>query len=475
MREQRGAKAAAIVLGAGEGTRMKSEVPKVLHAAAGRPLVVHVLAALDPLALEPMVLVTSRRKAEIEKAIADEGFGDGLTYAVQDPPRGTGDATRVGLDALEPEGGDVMVVPGDTPLLEAETLRSLLELHRERDAAAAVLTARVTDATGYGRIVRDDNGDVTRIVEDSDASYEEHAIDEINAGVYVFDAPKLREALKEIDSANTQEEYYLTDVVGLLTERGEVVAAYRTHQDEVHGVNSRAQLARAAGLLRRRACERWMEQGATIVDPEATHIDASVTIGRDAVIHPFTFLEGATVIGDRAEIGPQARLVDTEVGERATVTFAVCLESTIGPDASVGPYASLRPGTVLKRGAKIGTFVEAKKATLGEDSKANHLAYLGDATIGRGANVGAGTITCNWDGREKHQTVIEDDAYIGSDTMLVAPTKIGKRAATGAGAVVRGDVPDDALAVGAPARIIKGKGNKMGASDRENDPESPDG
>jgi bifunctional UDP-N-acetylglucosamine pyrophosphorylase / glucosamine-1-phosphate N-acetyltransferase len=200
-----------------------------------------------------------------------------------------------------------------------------------------------------------------------------------------------------------------------------------------------------------------------------------VVVGRDTVIHPFTFLEGRTVIGDRAEIGPQARLVDTEVGERATVTFAVCLESTIGPDASVGPYASLRPGTVLKRGAKIGTFVEAKKATLGEDSKANHLAYLGDATIGRGSNVGAGTITCNWDGREKHETVIEDDAYIGSDTMLVAPTKIGKRAATGAGAVVRGDVPDDALAVGAPARIIKGKGNKMGASDRENDPESPDG
>jgi UDP-N-acetylglucosamine diphosphorylase/glucosamine-1-phosphate N-acetyltransferase len=466
---------AAVVLGAGEGTRMRSDVPKILHHAAGRPLVVHVLAALETLALETTVLVTSPRRAEIEKAIADAGFGDGVSYAVQDPPRGTGDATRVGLDELEAETGTVMVVPGDTPLLQVETLRSLLELHTERGAAATVLTARVTDPSGYGRIVRDDDGDVKRIVEDGDVSYEEHAIDEINAGVFVFDAPKLNDALNEIGSANAQGEYYLTDVVGVLTDRNEVVAAYRTHQEEVQGVNSRAQLARAAGLLRRRACEQWMDRGVTIVDPDTTYIDAAVAIGRDAVIHPFTFLEGGTAIGDRAEVGPQARLVDTEVGEGAKITFSVCVESIIGPDASVGPYASLRPGTVLERGAKIGTFVETKNVTLGEGSRANHLAYLGDAVIGRGVNVGAGTITCNWDGREKHQTVIEDDAYIGSDTMLVAPTRIGKRAATGAGAVVRGDVPDDALAVGAPARIIEGKGNKMGAAERENDPESSDG
>jgi bifunctional UDP-N-acetylglucosamine pyrophosphorylase/glucosamine-1-phosphate N-acetyltransferase len=270
----------------------------------------------------------------------------------------------------------------------------------------------------------------------------------------------------KLDRENRQGEYYLTDVISLCRSQGDVVAAYRADASEVQGVNTRAQLARVSRLLYDRTLDRLLDEGVTIVDPASTFIDASVEIEQDAVIHPFTFLHGSTVVRAGAEVGPQVRVFDSEIGPDAKVSFAVVKGSVIGPEASVGPFASLRPGTRLERGVRVGTFVETKNAVIGEDSKANHLAYLGDAEIGRRVNIGAGTITCNWDGREKHQTVIEDDAYISSDTMLVAPTRIGKRAATGAGAVVKGDVPDDALAVGVPARIIEGGGDKLGRKDK---------
>ena len=267
--------------------------------------------------------------------------------------------------------------------------------------------------------------------------------------------------LDKVDSENAQGEYYLTDVIGLLVSGDEGVVAHTATEEEIAGVNTRAHLAGVGEVARLRIAQKWMEGGVTIVDPATTFIDSTVEIAPDATILPFTFLEGTTTIGAGAEVGPQTRIVDSEIGERATVTFAVVKGSVVGAEASVGPFASLRPGTRLEKGSKIGTFVETKAMTLGEDSKANHLSYLGDARIGRGVNVGAGTITCNWDGQDKHETVIEDDAYISSDTMLVAPVHVGKRAATGAGAVVKGDVPDDALAVGAPARIIPGKGDKL--------------
>ncbi|MGH2748439.1 MAG: bifunctional UDP-N-acetylglucosamine diphosphorylase/glucosamine-1-phosphate N-acetyltransferase GlmU [Actinomycetota bacterium] len=466
---ERKEKVTAIVLAAGGGTRMKSDLPKVLHRAAGRPLLLHVLAAVAPLEPARTIVVVSFRGDDIETVVTDGGLGDGVSYVLQDPPRGTGDATRVALEALSERSGRILIVPGDTPLIESATLDALLAVHEAAGTAAAILTARVTDPTGYGRIIRDDSGEVERIVEDEDTTFEEHAVDEVNAGAYVFDIEKLAQVIEKVDAENAQGEYYLTDVVALLRSEGERVAAYRTHQLEIQGVNSRAQLARAAGLLRRKVCERWMDLGVTIVDPSTTYIDASVDIDKDAVIHPFTFLEGKTAIGERAEIGPQVRVVDSSIGADATVTFAVVVGSNVGPRASVGPFASLRPGTRLEKGAKLGTFVEAKQTTVGEDSKANHLAYLGDAQIGKGVNVGAGTITCNWDGQEKHQTTIDDDAYIGSDTMLVAPVRIGKRAATGAGSVVKGDVPDDALAVGVPARIIRDRGDKMGRKKDEDD------
>ena len=464
---------AAVVLAAGGGTRMKSGFPKVLHPAAGRPLLVHVLAAVQPLELDAHYVVVSSRTEIFERALEAAGLRDSVDLVVQDPPRGTADAVRSALRAAASSYSTVLVLQGDSPLIKPETLDALLHVHADGASTATVLTARVDDPSGYGRIVRSDDGMVEQIVEDRDASYEQRSIHEINAGVYAFDAPALAEALEQVDSANAQDEYYLTDVVPALRARGLTVAGYRGQSQEVLGVNSRVQLAAVTEILRRRTCELWMEEGVTIVDPATTYIDSSVTIGRDATIHPFTFLEGRTSVGEGAEVGPQVRVVDSEIHERAVVTFAVVRSSSIGPEASVGPFASLRPGTRLERGARLGTFVESKQTTVGEDSKANHLAYLGDAQIGRGVNVGAGTITCNWDGRDKHPTVIEDEAYIGSDTMLVAPAHVGKRAATGAGSVVRGEVPDEALAVGVPARILEGKGNKMAPKDGDDEDEPP--
>ncbi|HEX2295303.1 MAG TPA: bifunctional UDP-N-acetylglucosamine diphosphorylase/glucosamine-1-phosphate N-acetyltransferase GlmU [Actinomycetota bacterium] len=449
------------MLAAGDGRRLKSRLPKVLHQAAGRPLLGHVVAALAPLPLRRRVVVVSPRRDEIAAGLAAAGLGEGLELVVQETPRGTGDAVRVGLEESGIAGGTVLVTPGDTPLLESATLRALLDAHAAAGAGATVLTAEMPDATGYGRVIRGAGDSIEKIVEHRDATPVELAVREINSGVYAFDVALLREALQSVGADNAQREHYLGDVLGPIAAAGRPVVAFRTGYEEVPGVNSRAQLAEAAAALRRRAALRWMSEGVTIVDPATTYVDASVTIAPDATILPFTFLEGSTSVGAGAEVGPQTRVVDSTIEEDATVTFSVVRGSSIGPGASVGPFASLRPGTRLERGARAGTFVETKNTTIGEGSKANHLAYLGDAEIGRGANVGAGTITCNWDGRAKHQTLIEDEAYIGSDTMLVAPVRIGKRAATGAGSVVRGDVPDEALAVGVPARIIEGKGNKM--------------
>ncbi|MGH2756603.1 MAG: bifunctional UDP-N-acetylglucosamine diphosphorylase/glucosamine-1-phosphate N-acetyltransferase GlmU, partial [Actinomycetota bacterium] len=449
----------AVVLGAGEGKRLKSNLPKVLHRVGGRALLAHVLAALSGLNLAIFV-VASVRKDEVAAAMAAVGFTD-IDYVIQEVPRGTADAARIALEVVPAGIETVLVVPGDTPLVTGDTFTRLLDSHSRTEAVATVLTARVDDPSGYGRVIRGDSGDVRSIVEHRDASDQERDIDEINTSVYVFDRDRLSAMLPKIGQENVQDEYYLTDVIGLMVAEGDKVVAVEGSAEEARGVNSRSDLSAAGGSLRRRVAERWMSEGVTIVDPDTTYIDASVTIERDAVIRPFTFLEGDTTIGAHADIGPHARIVDSQVAEDASITYAVVRGSRIGAEASVGPFASIRPGTILGRKARVGTFVETKETTIGDGSKANHLAYLGDAEIGTGVNVGAGTITCNWDGTEKHKTVIEDDAYIGSDTMLVAPTNIGKRAATGAGSVVKGDVPDDALAVGVPARIIEGKGDRM--------------
>ncbi|MBA2365217.1 MAG: bifunctional UDP-N-acetylglucosamine diphosphorylase/glucosamine-1-phosphate N-acetyltransferase GlmU [Actinobacteria bacterium] len=469
------ARATAVVLAAGDGKRMKSSVPKVLQVAAGRPLLAHVLTALDPLALDDRIVVCSRRIDEIKAAIAPEGLVADVSYVVQEPPRGTADAVRVALEAASTHSAVLLVVQGATPLLSTQTLRALLEAHAERSAGVTVLTAMMQDPTGYGRMLRIGNKP-TKIVEERDASPQEREVREVNAGVYVFDVDALGSVLPKVDAENSQGEYYLPDVVELLRSQGLSVHAERTDPGEIVGVKTRAHLALVSKVLRRRACERWMLEGVTVIDPDVTYIDSTVTIGRDAIVHPFTFLEGATHIDENAEIGPHTRIVDSSIGAGATVGYSVVLSSDVGPEVSVGPFASLRPGTRLEQGAQAGSFVELKNAVVGPGSKVNHLSYVGDACLGAGVNVGAGTVTCNWDGQTKHETVIGDDAYIGSDTMLVAPVTVGERAATGAGAVVTRDVPEDALAVGAPARLLLGRGDRMGRKarkERTGEPEEP--
>jgi bifunctional UDP-N-acetylglucosamine pyrophosphorylase / glucosamine-1-phosphate N-acetyltransferase len=446
----------AVVLAAGEGKRLRSRLPKVLHPSAGRPLLGHVLDALASLELDQTIVVTSARP-EIAEAFA----GQDLTFAVQDPPRGTGDALRVALEHLEAQDGHLLVVPGDTPLLSSDTLAELWRTHLASAAAVTLLTTRLSDPAGYGRVVRDDAGEVVGIVEHRDASPEELLVDEVNGSVYIFELFGLKGLLEKVDRENAQGEFYLTDLIALIRSEERAVHAVPVEPSELVGVNSRAQLAAVTALFHQRASARWMEEGVTIVDPATTYIDVGVTIEPDATIYPFTFLEGRSHISAGAEVGPQARVVDSSVGEGAKVSFAVVRGSELGPDTVVGPFASLRPGTKLARGAELGTFVESKNTVIGENSAAHHLSYLGDAEIGEGVNIGAGTITCNWDGQSKHKSIVEDDAYIGSDTMLVAPVRVGKRAATGAGSVVKGDVPDDALAVGVPARIIERRGDKM--------------
>jgi bifunctional UDP-N-acetylglucosamine pyrophosphorylase / glucosamine-1-phosphate N-acetyltransferase len=449
----------AVILAAGQGKRLRSSIPKVLHLAAGRPLLVHVLTALEPLQFADCIVVASPGE-EIPAAVKTAGFHN-VHFAVQDPPRGTGDAVSIALRERDPGPGDVLVLCGDTPALRTETLSNVLNIHRDRGAIATLLTTVVDSPQGEGRIVRGQDGDVDRIVEERDATEAERAIPEINAGVYVFQDPPLRDLLGQVTADNAQGEFYLTDVIGLIRAGGGLVVAVGADPEEIAGVNSRVELAQVSSSLRQAVCRRWMEEGVTIADPASTFIDASVELSRDVTVMPFTFLEGNTRIASGAQIGPQSRIVDSEVGPDATVSFSVITRSTVGAGASVGPFASLRPGSRLERGAHVGSFVETKATTLGEGSKAGHLSYLGDAEIGSNVNIGAGTITCNWNGTQKNPTVIEDDVYIGSDTMLVAPVRVGARAATAAGSVVRQDVPEDALAVGVPARILAGKGDKM--------------
>jgi bifunctional UDP-N-acetylglucosamine pyrophosphorylase/glucosamine-1-phosphate N-acetyltransferase len=448
---------AAVVLAGGEGKRFRSSTPKVLHALCGRPLIGHMLHVLAPLELARTVVVVGRESDRVKEA-AKALTKRKLSFALQEEQLGTGDAARVGDDALGRFTGDVLIVPGDSPLLRAETLEGMIAHHRETRAAATVLTAHLTDPKGYGRIVRGAGGGVERIVEETDTTPDERAIVEVNTSVWVFDRAALRAALTKLDRANAQQEFYLTDVVSVLREKGEPVEAFRAQDaTEALGINSRVQLAEVGALLRGRINEGLMLDGVTIIDPASTFVDAGVTVGRDTILQPMTHLHGSTRVGQRCEIGPNVRLVDTVVGDEASVINAVAKDAEIGARAQVGPFTYLRPGAVLGEGAKAGTYVEVKKSVIGKGSKVPHLSYIGDAEIGKNVNIGAGTITCNYDGETgvKSKTVIEDDVLIGSDTMLVAPVRVGKGSVTGAGAVVSRDIPPGQVAVGAPARPVR--------------------
>jgi bifunctional UDP-N-acetylglucosamine pyrophosphorylase/glucosamine-1-phosphate N-acetyltransferase len=455
----------AVVLAAGEGTRMRSATPKVLHPLCGRPMLLHVLEALAQLRLERVVVVVGRGAEAVAKTVQEQLVtAVPLEFVEQSVPRGTGDAVAVALSvsAFDVDGeDDLLVVYGDVPLLRTETLAALASEHRLAAAAATMLTARVDDPTGYGRIVRDADGDVDRIVEQADATDDELEIREVNPSIFCFRRGLLAPALRRLSPENAKGEYYLTDVVGVLRAAGHSVRAIEVEDAaETVGVNDRVQLAAAEAALRARINERWMREGVTMVDPERTYIDATVEIAPDVRLLPGTILSGRTVVGARSIVGPDAQLVDTIVGADAVVRQTVSADATIGDAATVGPFASLRAGTHLAAGAHVGTFVEIKNSEIGAGAKVPHLAYVGDAEVGPGANIGAGTITANYDGRSKHRTKIGAGVHTGSNTVLVAPVELGDDATTGAGAVVTRDVPAGALAKGVPATIEEGWGAK---------------
>ena len=437
---------AVIVLAAGEGTRMKSRIPKVLHPLCGRSMLGHVLAAAGELDPHRMVVVAGHGREEVgAEAIR---YAPDAAVVVQDRQAGTGHAVRMVIEALGIMPGVVLVTYGDMPLLRAQTLAALVREHAAAGNAVTVLTARVGDPGSYGRIVRDERGALAEIVEYADATPEQRAIDEINSGCYAFDGTLLADAVKRVATGNAQRQEYLTDVVAIARGDGHPVGAVlAADPDEIQGVNDRVQLAQVQRVCNGRLLEAWMRAGVTITDPAATWIDVDVTLGQDAEILPGTHLEGRTEIGPGARIGPGCLLRDTTVGPDATVLYAVCERAEIGAGASVGPYARLRPGTRIGPGAHIGTFVELKNATVGAGTKVPHLTYVGDADIGEHSNIGAATVFVNYDGAAKHHTTVGDHVRIGSDTMLVAPVQVGDGAFTAAGSVITDDVPPGALGV----------------------------
>ena len=447
---------AVVVLAAGQGSRMRSALPKVLHSIGGRPLIGHVLGTARALQPTRILAVVRHERDRVAAVIGDEDAEVGIVD--QDDIPGTGRAVEVALAALGDFDGDVLVLSGDVPLLDEDTLRALVRTHRTQTAAATVLSAQLVDATGYGRVLRDNGGLIARIVEQKDASADEAAITEINAGVYVFRSAALREQLPQLSQNNAQQEKYLTEVIGLLRQAAQPVAVQQARDAaEALGVNDRVQLAEAARLLNARTVRNWQRQGVTVQDPASTWIDVTATLQPDVTVWPNTHILRATSVSTGATIGPDTSLVDCEVGENATVRRTDATLAVIGAGATVGPFAYLRPGTVLSSGAKVGTFVETKNAQIGAGSKVPHLSYIGDTTIGEGVNLGAGAITANYDDLTKHRTEIGDQVHTGSHNVFVAPVRIGDGAKTGAGAVIRKDVPAGALALSvSPQRNVAG-------------------
>lgn len=450
---------AVVLLAAGPGTRMRSDTPKVLHAMAGRSMLSHSLHAITELAPQHLVVVLGHEHQRIAPVVVElaNAFGRTIDIAIQQQQRGTGDAVLCGLSALpEHYDGTVVVTAGDVPLLDAQTLAGLIAAHTRTPAPVTLLTTTVHDPTGYGRILRNQDNQVVAIVEEADATTAQREIREVNAGVYAFDIAPLRSALSRLSSDNAQQELYLTDVIAIVTNDGQAVGA--THIDDstlVAGVNNRVQLAQLAAELNRRIVTTHQLAGVTVVDPATTWIDVEVTIGRDTVIQPGTQLLGSTRIGEHCVVGPDTTLTNVTVGDSASVIRSHGTEATIGAGAAVGPFTYLRPGTVLGADGKLGAFVETKNATIGTGTKVPHLTYVGDADIGEHSNIGASSVFVNYDGVSKRRTTIGSHVRTGSDTMFVAPVTVGDGAYTGAGTVLRHDVPPGALAVSAgPQRNI---------------------
>ncbi|MBU4240811.1 MAG: bifunctional UDP-N-acetylglucosamine diphosphorylase/glucosamine-1-phosphate N-acetyltransferase GlmU [Actinobacteria bacterium] len=468
---QDNSKVAAVVLAAGEGKRMKSDIPKVLHEICGRPSLRYVLDEVEGLG-PGVVLLVAGHGADAVSAEA----GPGVRCVIQSEQNGTGHAVMVAMEGLGPEFDEILVLPGDSPLVRGSTLESLLEARREDGAGASVLTVRMDDPTGYGRVVRNDKGMVERIVEEADASVEERGIAEVNACTYVFCRARLQRPLSSLDTDNAQGEYYLTDVVEAMVAGGDVVVPVRGAEEESLGVNDREHLAAAGAVMRRRINGRLMAGGVTMTDPEKIYVDYGVDVGRDTVIMPMVFITGATRIGRGCLVGPCSAINDSAIGDRCVVEYSWLDGCELSRDVNIGPFSRLRPGCKIGAGSKVGSFVEMKKVVVGAGSKIPHLSYMGDAVIGNGVNVGAGSITCNYDGEEKHITEIGDRAFLGSDTMLIAPVRIGEDAATGAGSSIYQDVPDGNLGIerNTQKNVPDWRERKKGGRGREKGPRADD-
>jgi bifunctional UDP-N-acetylglucosamine pyrophosphorylase/glucosamine-1-phosphate N-acetyltransferase len=446
-----------VILAAGLGTRMKSERAKVLHEIGGSPLINYVSRTARSLNPRKVYVIVGHQAEDVSRVVADE-LGELAEFVTQKEQRGTGDAVMAAKEKLSGADSLIVVLSGDVPLLKPETLNALIDSHRAAAAACSILSVRLENPTGYGRIVRDGNDQFSRIVEQKDASSEERQLKEINSGIYCFDARKLFSALERVKPANNQSEYYLTDVPQILLSDGEKIDVYVHHDPrEVSGVNTRAELAEFENLVRRNSIRKLMiDGGVTFIDPSHAYISPHAQVGRDSIIYPGVSIEGNSVIGERCEIRAGTRITDSRLGNDVVIKdHCLIIDSEIGSHCAVGPFAHLRMNTTLEETSVVGNFVEVKKSRLGRGSKSMHLTYLGDATIGERTNIGAGTITCNYDGKTKHPTIIEDDVKIGSDTMLVAPVKVGKRSTTAAGSVVTEDVPPDTLVAGVPAVVKK--------------------
>ncbi|MCS7177824.1 MAG: bifunctional UDP-N-acetylglucosamine diphosphorylase/glucosamine-1-phosphate N-acetyltransferase GlmU [Anaerolineae bacterium] len=436
-----------VILAAGQGTRMRSEVPKVLHPLCGRPMVFYTLDAVHSLSDLPPVLVVGYGAEEVRRAV-----GESVTYVEQPEQRGTGHAVLQARPVLEGRADEVLILYADMPLLTAETLRRVVDARRTARAVLSILTVVAEDPRGFGRVVRQADGSVARIVEEADATDEERALRELNAGVYACDAAWLWAHLPLLPLSR-KGEYYLTDLVGMAAREGHpVVTVAADDPTEALGINTRVHLAEAEAVLRRRINDRWMVAGVTMIDPQTTYIEPTVAIGPDTVIWPNTILRGTTVVGRGCHLGPNTLIADSVIGDRCRVVASVVEGAVMEEGSDVGPFSHLRPGAHLGAGVHVGNFGEVKNARLGPGTRMGHFSYVGDAEVGAGTNIGAGTVTCNFDGRRKHRTIIGEEAFIGSGTMLVAPVRVGHRAVIGAGSVVTHDIPDDTVAYGVPAR-----------------------
>lgn len=433
----------AVVLAAGQGKRMKSKLYKVLHPVCGKPMVGHVLDTVKATGCERTVVVVGHGAEKVKAYV-----GGNAEYVLQDIQLGTGHAVKQAKDLLGGEEGTTIVICGDTPLVMTETLEGLMALHEAQKAAATVLTAVMEQPAGYGRIIRGEDGGVQRIVEQKDCTESEAAVSEINTGTYCFDNVKLFAALEKVTNTNNQQEYYLTDVIGILRAQGDIVLGYQAHDAaESIGVNDRLALSEAEGYMRERINRGHMLNGVTLIEPASTYIGADVVIGADTVLYPGTVLKGKTVIGEDCVIGPASEIEDCVIRDGAVVKHSVLSQAEVGARASVGPFAYLRPGAVLGEEVKIGDFVEIKNATIGDGSKVSHLSYVGDAEVGKNVNIGCGAITVNYDGYNKSRTEIGDDAFIGSNVNLVAPVTVGKGAFVVAGSTITRSVPENDLAI----------------------------